>query len=187
MIVFVTGGIGAGKSTATRILSELGAETARADDFVHELLNRAEIQHEVASALGIPDASDRAAIAEIVFRDEQKRKTLEAIIHPRVAAEVRHRVAGMTTPLVYEVPLVPTPSQHDLVIVIDAPMALRMQRLVARGMSESDAQRRMAAQPSPEDYRRQADYVVDNSGSESALRARLNGIWEDVRRDARQL
>lgn len=184
MIVFVTGGIGAGKSTALRILSELGADTARADDIVHELLTRAEVQREVATELGIPDATDRAAIAEIVFRDERKRKALEAIIHPRVADMVRQRVAGSQQPLVYEVPLIPTPTAGDVVIVIETPLEIRVRRLVERGMSESDARLRIAAQPSSDAYRQRADYVIENDGDDVALRAALVAIWEDVRRDA---
>lgn len=184
MIVFVTGGIGAGKSTALRILSELGAETARADDIVHELLATVAVQHEVAKVLGVPDATDRSAIAEIVFRDERKRKALESIIHPRVAEEVRQRTTLAQGPLVYEVPLLPTPAAGDVVLVIEAPIELRLQRLMARGMSESDARLRMAAQPSADAYRELATHVVENVGDESRMRSALTAIWEDVRRDA---
>ena len=182
MIVFVTGGIGSGKSTALQILAELGAHTERADDIVHELLSRPDVQHEVASVLGIPDASDRAAIAEIVFRDPAKRFALEKIIHPRVAQEIKARSDGHFQPLVYEVPLLPNPGEGDLVIVIDTPDELRLQRLLDRGMSEDDARRRMAAQPPREAYLERADMVVPNSGDETALRAELTTIWEGLRR-----
>lgn len=184
MIVFVTGGIGAGKSTALGILSDFGADTARADDIVHDLLTRPDVQREVATELGIPDSSDRAAIAEIVFRDERKRKALEAIIHPLVAKEMRQRVVHGAQPLVYEVPLMPTPAAGDIVIAIETPLEIRVNRLVERGMSESDARLRIAAQPTAEEYRERADYVIENGGDAVALRAALQAIWEDVRRGA---
>ena len=182
MIVFVTGGIGAGKSTALHIFADLGAHTERADDIVHQLLAQSDVQQEVASLLGIPDASDRAAIAEIVFGDASKRTALEAIIHPRVAREVMLRAAGSSEPLVYEVPLLPNPGEGDLVIVIDAPDAIRLQRLVERGMSDENAKRRMAAQPPREAYLERADIVVPNIADEAKLRADLTTIWEGLRR-----
>lgn len=184
MIVYVTGGIGSGKSTALRLLAAHGARVERADDIVHELLAQPAVQREVAEALGVPDAADRQAIAEVVFKDELKLRTLEGILHPRVGQEVRRRAAASSEPLVFEVPLLPTPAPGDLVVTIDAPDDVRMSRLLSRGMTTEDAERRMALQPSRAAYRERATVIIDNSGSEADLEAALSSVWKDVLRGA---
>jgi len=182
MIVYVTGGIGSGKSTAVQILAELGAHVERADAIVHELLGRAEVRQEIAERLGIPVDADRAAIATIVFADAEKLRTLESILHPKVRTEVGAMVARLSPgePLVYEIPLLPSPTEGDVVVVIDASDDLRLERLVARGMSPADARRRMSLQPSREEYLDCADVVVANTGSELELRDALRAVWEGV-------
>jgi dephospho-CoA kinase len=182
MIVYVTGGIGSGKSTAVQILADFGAHVERADAIVHELLGRSEVRQEIADRLDIPVDADRAAIATIVFADAEKLRTLESILHPKVRTEVGARVARLSPgePLVYEIPLLPSPAEGDVVVVIDASDDLRFERLVARGMTPADARRRMSLQPAREEYQDCADVVVANTGSEAELRDALRAVWEGV-------
>jgi dephospho-CoA kinase len=68
-------------------------------------------------------------------------------------------------------------SGYDVVVIVEAPEAVRLERLVGRGMAEADARRRMAAQASDEERRRVADVVLDNSGSEADLEAQIDSLW----------
>ncbi len=98
LIVGLTGGIATGKSTVSRRFAELGAEVIDADLIAREIVEPgepalAEIRRQFGS--GVIDESgrlDRAALAEIIFRDEKARKALEAIIHPRVRGRMRSRI-----------------------------------------------------------------------------------------------
>jgi dephospho-CoA kinase len=126
---------------------------------------------------------DRAALAGIVFADPQALAQLNAITHPLIAQRSAALLAAAPheAVLVYEIPLLAESGragEWELVVVVDAPDELRVERLVARGLSEADARSRMAAQADRESRLALADVVVDNSAGPDELAAAVDSLWE---------
>jgi dephospho-CoA kinase len=192
ILVGLTGGIGAGKSTVSELLADRGAVVVDADAIVRELqAPGGEIVTRLAERFGdgvlAPDGSlDRAAVASIVFSDEQALKDLNAIVHPAVRDEMARRVAAERDTdhvVVLDIPLLAENPRTDLaaVIVVDVPVDVAVARLVgARGMDEADARARIAKQASREDRLAIATHVVDNSGDLDALARRVDEVWADL-------
>ena len=174
--VVLTGGIGSGKSEVERLLSVRGARVIDSDALAREVVEPgtpglaavlAEFGPGVRSADG---RLDRAALAGMVFADPAARARLEAIVHPLVAArtaELEAAAEAADVPvLVVSHPLVADRAHvgdADLVVVVDAPDEVRLDRLVrVRGMTEGDARARMAAQASRSQRLAIADVVLDN-------------------------
>ena len=194
--VVLTGGIGSGKSEVGRLLAGFGAYVVDADE-----LARAVVQPgtpglaAVAASFGprviAPDGRlNRPELAAIVFGQPERLAALEAIVHPLVEALARSRLAaGASAPVVvYEVPLlgrVPEfPGEaHDsapLVVVVDTPDAIRVERLRDRGLSDEQISARMAAQPSRETWISAADRLVDNGGDLDHLKVQVEGLWREL-------
>jgi dephospho-CoA kinase len=139
---------------------------------------------EVAGADG---ELDRQALGRRVFADEAARRRLEAIIHPRVRARARQIEAscGSDAVVVHDIALLAETGQasdFDVVVVVDAPDDVQLQRLTrTRGLSEPDARARMAAQASREQRRAVADEVVDNSGDLALLDEKVDALWQRLR------
>lgn len=190
LLVGLTGGIGSGKSTVARTLADRGATVIDADVLAREVVEPgtpgfdAVVARFGASVVGPDGRLDRPALAELVFDDDGARADLNGIIHPLVASETQRRVAA-TPPgsvVVMDVPLLVEAARggYDLVVVVEAPAAVREERLVARGMDRDDARRRMATQASDADRRAMADVVLDNSGSEDDLLRQVDDLWADL-------
>lgn len=193
-LVGLTGGIASGKSTVTKIFSELGATLLDADLIAREVVEPgtpalhaiAERFPRVVSADG---TLDRAALGARVFSDSTERLALNAIIHPRIAeafAAKTQALAGAGTKLViYDAPLLVENRIHermDEVIVVHVPRPVQLQRLIARdGLSAEQAEARLAAQMPLDDKLRVATHVIDNSGSPEATRAQVVALWEKLR------
>jgi dephospho-CoA kinase len=191
--VGLTGGIGSGKSEVERLLAGHGAVVVDSDRLAREVVEPGTPGFaDVVAAFGPevvgPDGRlDRAALAARVFTDEQARERLEAIVHPLVAAADAAVTAGAPagSVVVHSVPLLVEnglADRYDVVVVVDAPEEVRLERLVrVRGMSEEDARRRMAAQASREERLSAADHVVVNDGTLEDLRDRVAELWEHLR------
>ena len=127
---------------------------------------------------------DRPKLAALVFDDAAARADLNAIVHPRVAAETARRIAAapLDAVVVLDVPLLveAARSGYDAVVIVEAPEAVRLERLVGRGMSPDDARRRMEAQASDADRRRVADVILDNAGSEEDLERQVDALWAQL-------
>lgn len=188
--VGLTGGIAAGKSAVARRLVELGAVLIDADAIARAVLEPGTPGlAEVVAAFGpgiLDDAGalDRPALGALVFADESKRQVLNSIVHPRVRAEaerLRAAAAGDAV-VVQDIPLLVESGQagnFDVVLVVAAPQAERLRRMVEdRGMAEADARARIAAQATDEQRAAVADVVINNSGTLEELRQRVNEIWE---------
>jgi dephospho-CoA kinase len=194
----LTGGIGSGKSEASRRLAAHGAVIIDAD-----IAARAVVElgtpglTRVAEAFGAdvlgPDgALDRDRLGAIVFRDPASRATLNAIIHPlvgewmRAAERAAVDAARGDVVIVHDVPLLAEnrrAADFDLVIVVDVPPDLQLERLVSqRGMTPEQARARMAAQASREQRLAVADVVIDNSGSLDDLDRRVAEVWAGLTR-----
>ncbi|QSB03940.1 dephospho-CoA kinase [Natronoglycomyces albus] len=188
--VGLTGGIGAGKSTVATILAEFGAFVVDADRLAHEVVAPGSdglakvIRHFGRGILTEEGSLDRKALAQRVFGDDVARAQLEAIIHPLVRERANELVQRQSedTIVVEDIPLLvetrSAPHFH-LVIDVEAPHVLRLQRLAERGMAAEDAQRRINAQASDRQRREACDVVIENSGDVDHLRAELRRLWTE--------
>lgn len=189
--VGLTGGIGAGKSTAARELERLGAVVIDADDVARAVVEPgtpglAAVVAEFGPGVLRADGSlDRPALARIVFGDDGARSRLEAITHPLVADESARRVraAGERAIVVHDVPLIVEKGlagRYDVVVVVGASEEVRMARLIAqRGMTPEDARARIRAQADDGARRAVADVWLDNSGTEEDLREAVRRLWRE--------
>ncbi len=187
----LTGGIGAGKSTVSRRLSDLGAIILDADLMAREVVEPgtsglAEIVETFGKKILTEDARlNRPALGQIVFADDEKLARLNQIVHPRVAARMEEIVqaAPDDAVLVHDVPLLaenPNRASYDLVMLVFAPQEERIRRLVEdRGMAKKDAKARIKAQASDEERAAIADVVLDNSGSLAATLAQVDACWRN--------
>jgi dephospho-CoA kinase len=202
LLVGLTGGIGAGKSTVSALLAELGAVVIDADQVARDLqAPGSPVLDRMADRFGrhilCDDGSlDRAAVAAIVFGDSDAARAaladLNAITHPAIQEEIRRRIDACRDQddvVVLDHPLLGEHPRDDLAatIVVDVPVEVAVARLVAhRGMDETDARNRVASQISRDERLAAATHVVDNSGDIDALRRDVADLWRDLvaRRDA---
>jgi len=190
LIVGLTGGIAAGKSAVARQFAALGVPVHDADLAAREVIapGSAGLQEIVEyfgpGALDATGSLDRGAMRERVFADPAARRALESIIHPRVREWLLDRVqATIASYGVLAIPLLvehlPDYSWIDRILVIDAPEAVRVERLMARDRIDADLARRMLAQQVGRAERLAvADDVLDNSGGEAALAAKVAALHE---------
>lgn len=190
--VGLTGGIGSGKSEVSRRLAARGAVVVDADKIAKEVVEPgtpglAEIVEAFGEDVLRPDGTlDRERLGAIVFADAEKLKVLNGIVHPKVGerSERLQREAPDDAVVVYDVPLLAENNLaplYDVVIVVDTPDEVRLERLLRyRGMPEADARARIAAQASREDRLRIADIVIRNEGSLDDLEAQIDKIWQDL-------
>ncbi|HET8656643.1 MAG TPA: dephospho-CoA kinase [Longimicrobiaceae bacterium] len=196
--VGLTGNIASGKSAVARVWRELGATVVDADELARRAVEPGTpALRRIAGRWGgavLDEAGrlDRGALREIVFRDGDARRELEAIVHPEVAAlrdeafraaAVRgERVVVAEIPLLFEAGLA---GDFDVIVLVDAPEAARRERIVRdRGLAPDDAERMIRAQMPAEQKRARADYVIENAGSEEALRAGAARVWRLLRERA---
>jgi dephospho-CoA kinase len=186
----LTGGIGSGKSTVSRLLAERGAVIVDADAIAREVVERgtpglAAVVGTFGDAILTADgALDRPALAAIVFADPEARKKLDAIVHPLVRAGAME-IASAAPPdavVVHDVPLLAETGQkhsYDLVVVVEVDAGTRVARLVQRGLTAEDARARMAAQATDEQRRAIADVVLDNNGTPEQLAEQVERFWSE--------
>ena len=192
--VGLTGGIGAGKSEVSRRLAAQGAVVIDADTIAHEVVGPGTPGlAEVAAAFGteVLDGGgqlDRARLGDLVFADPQLRSKLNAIVHPLVAARMRELedAAPPGAIVVHDVPLIAENNlagSYDLVVVVDVPPRIQLDRLIRhRGLSRDQARARIAAQAAREQRLAIASMVVDNSGSLAELDRQVGELWAELRR-----
>ena len=188
----LTGGIASGKSTASKILRELGADVVDADQLAREAVAPGgPALRAVAQAFGrdVLDASghlNRKYLAALVFADPAKRRALEAIVHPRVraacASRRRELEAQGRAAAVYDVPLLfekNLEGEFDVTVAIACRPETQKARLMARdGLSEAEADARIAAQLPMAEKARRADVTIMNDGSLEDLRERVAEFWK---------
>ncbi|MHA7262396.1 dephospho-CoA kinase [Arthrobacter sp. TMN-37] len=189
--VGLTGGIAAGKSLAAGRLRALGAVVIDADALAREVVEPgseglAEVLGAFGAHLAAADGSlDRRALGDIIFADSGARERLNAILHPRIRALAAARTAAAPAGavVVEDLPLLVETGQvarFHLVVVIDAPEARRVDRMVRlRGMSPEAALSRIRAQLGSEERNAAADVVIGNAGREADTLAHLDALWQD--------
>ena len=191
-LIALTGGIASGKSTIARRLAEHGAVVVDADQIVRDVQAvGSPVLAQIADAFGDEvlhndGALNRAALGARVFGDADALQRLNHIVHPAVRAESQRQfdAAFAVDPLavvVYDVPLLKEARSEDpwdLIVVADAPAALRARRLVdLRGMTADDAQARISAQASDAERREIADVVIDTSGDLEQTEQQVDALW----------
>jgi dephospho-CoA kinase len=193
VLIGLTGGIGAGKSTVSALLAARGAEVIDADAITRDLQQpgtavfEAMVERFGSGIVAADGTLDRQAVADLVFADPDALADLGGIVHPAVGAEIANRLAelaGTDAIVVLDVPLLVESGRDDLValVVVDVDPEVAVARLVAqRGMREDDARSRMANQASRPDRLAKADIVIDNSGSPDDLEARVAEVWSHLR------
>ncbi len=191
LAVGLTGGIGSGKSTVADLLVERGAVLIDADRIAREVVAPdgpafQPLVDRFGPGILTPEGIlDRSALAALTFPDPEALKALNAITHPAIGAVMTERRAAAENSddvVVFDVPLM-KPEHRELlglalVIVVDCPTETALNRLVdQRGFSRADAEARMAAQPSREERREGADFVIDNASDLAHLRAEVDRVW----------
>ena len=198
-VLGLTGGMGAGKSTVARFLAAHGAHVVDADQVAREVVEpgtppldaiAAEFGDEVLTGEG---TLDRAAMAGIVFSDQERLQALEAITHPAIRERItelllEHLAAEESEPtqrvVVLDHPLLIESGLADdlpVVVVVTAPIELRVQRLAqGRGIDPDDARARMQAQADDDARLAVATHVVRNDGDEDDLRDRVASLWHEL-------
>ncbi|MDE3206399.1 MAG: dephospho-CoA kinase [Acidobacteriota bacterium] len=191
LLVGLTGGIGSGKSTVAAGLAARGAAVVDADAISREIMEpggRAYgpvIERFGPSIVGSDGRIDRAALAGVAFADPEALKALNGLTHPaigEVMAERTEAAAATSSIVVLDIPLLNIATRERFsfgaIIVVDTPVDLAVQRLIAhRGFTEEDARARVAAQMSRQERRQLADLVLDNSGDRAALEAEVDRAW----------
>ena len=199
IVAGLTGGIATGKSTVSNFLSDAGARIIDADKIAREVVEQGtpaydEIRAFFGDEILMPNGDiDRERLGDIIFNDSDKKKRLDAIVHPRVfersaalIAEIAAREPGAV--VILDIPLLLEANMdRDLaeVIVVYVPEALQLQRLMARdGIDEKAAMARIRSQMPIEEKRKRATRVIDNSGSRSACRQQALKALDRLRQKA---
>ncbi|MGR4009887.1 dephospho-CoA kinase [Leucobacter sp. 1207-22] len=203
-LIALTGGIASGKSTIRERFSELGAVVIDADQLAREAVaagspGLGKIATEFGA--GVLDAAsgslNRSALGERVFGDADALAKLNAIVHPEVRRLAAARIAAAIEAdpyavVVYEIPLLvesghgmatdDAPATWDHVVVAEAPTELRAERLrLLRGLSQEEADKRIASQATDAERRAVADTVIDTSGSLQDTIEQVDALWNTLR------
>ncbi|MBA3317389.1 MAG: dephospho-CoA kinase [Gemmatimonadales bacterium] len=189
--VGLTGNIAAGKSAVVELFRRWGATVIDADQIVRELQAlggpvlreiTGRFGHRVLSADG---SLDRAALRRLVLADPEALAALNRIVHPAVHARRAELMAAARARgdhlVVSDIPLLfeaSDPSEFDVVVLVDAPEAVRLTRLVVeRGLDQDEARRMIEAQMPAADKRARSDFVIENGGDLAQLELAARAVW----------
>ena len=188
MRVGLTGGVGSGKSTVSARLAEHGAIVIDADAIAREVVEpgspglAAVVERFGGDVLTAEGTLDRAKLASIVFNDDQARTDLNGILHPLIGLRTIEALSAAPEGaiVVQDIPLLVEgnlAAGFDVVVVVLADEATRLDRLEKRGMPEADARARIAAQATDEQRRAVADEIVMNDGTLDELHSAVDALW----------
>lgn len=192
----LTGGMGTGKGTVAAIFMRLGAYVLDADEISREVVYPGsnawkELKDAFGESILLPDDTvNRRALAEQVFRDEEKRYLLNRIVHPPVREEIMNRIqeadrSGNHPVAVANVPLLFEAGMQDLfdaIIVVTCTAEQQVARCMKRdALSEEEVRRRIACQLPLEEKARRADYVIANDGTLDGTEQQVLRIWEELK------
>ena len=187
--IAITGGIGSGKTTVARMLTPLftvlNCDSINADLLENDLC----IRHQITDAFGEEIYTDRKCnknlLADVIFSDVEKKRILEAIMHPRILQRIDTYIADSIEDIVFvEVPLlfeVEWQQYFDFSVLVISDYNTTMKRLLLRGMEEEEVKKRLLNQMDPEEKIILADYVIENNGTMEELHEKVLKLVEVVR------
>ena len=189
ILVGLTGGIGSGKSTVSKMLTDRGAIIIDGDAIARELQRSGTpvfnaMVDRFGDVIGADGELDRAKIASIVFSDTEALADLNKIVHPAIGIEILRRIKELQNTdaiAVLDFPLLAESPRKGLsgVIVVDVDPLIAIERVVRdRGMKVEDVQARIDRQASRADRVAIADLVVDNSGTFQELQVQIESVWK---------
>lgn len=187
-VLGITGGIGAGKSTVSRLFQDLGADVVDADKIAHEILEpQGAAFSDVIAAFGkgIQNEKgeiDRKSLAALVFHDAAALERLNSLTHPHVFAVMQQKIRDAKADLIcLDVPLLfsaPFPIPYDASLAVVAPREVRIARVMQRsGLTREQVTDRIDQQITDADMRKMADYVIENDGDLAALFPKVEKIY----------
>lgn len=197
-IYALTGTIGSGKSSVSKLLKEHGARILCADEFAHEVVRFGspalqELKEEFGSKILQPDGSlNRAALSEIVFHSGEKKKTLESILHPAIRSRYVEELLNILecdsppSVVIYDVPLLFEAAvprlEFEGVIVVSAPRSLCIERVLKRDPTRNleQVEKILDSQWPIEKKEELADFVISNSGGIEELEPQVDLLWEKL-------
>ncbi len=193
-IIGLTGGLKTGKSTVARLFKDKGVEVIDADQIAHQIIQSGKKGfRKVIKIFGkdilTKGEIDRRKLAQIVFNDSKALKALELVIHPLVSQEIKAKIRQLRkvnsnqkvfldVPLLFEAGL---DRLVDFTIVVKSNRALQLKRAIQDlKITSQQAKKRIQAQMPLKKKIQWADCVIDNNGSMSNLRKKVNRIWQKV-------
>ncbi len=188
LVVALTGGIGSGKSTVGQIFEDLGAVVTDSDQLARNVVERGTTGFDQIVAVFGDEVLkngdlDRAALAEVIFKDPSKRTELEQITHPLIRRAFAKIVetAKNDSIVINQIPLL-VESKHDYkfdhVITISATEEVRIQRLLMRGLNLTQIKQRIGAQSTDAQREAISDTVISNEKDHSELLLEVEKVWE---------
>ncbi len=193
--VVLTGGIATGKSSVATLLADAGFDIIDADTIAHTVLN-SHILETVAlfgNDMVVDGKVDRKRLGNIVFSDQKAKKQLEQLVHPIIHQEIinqatqlenQNRTYFVDIPLFFETRRYP----FSRVIVVYAPQTIQLERLIKRnGLSHEEAMRRINAQLPIEEKKKEATYLIDNSGDTKQLSQEVTKVMKEIHHDSHQI
>lgn len=191
LIVGLTGNAASGKSSVAQLMAARGATIVDADVLARIAVEpgsaglKAIVAHWGAGILQADGTLDRAAMRHRVFANQKEREALNAIVHPAVARLREHAIAAARSrgarivvcdiPLLFENDLA---RDYDVIVLVDAPEATRLERLTSRrGLARDDALRLIAAQMPSDRKRSHADFIIENDSDQRTLSRRVDTVW----------
>ena len=197
LIVGLTGGMGVGKSTVAQLLSEKGAKVIDVDALGRQIIEAggsavSDVIRRFGPAVASGDGGiNRAALAEIVFGDEEQLTALEEISHPAIndlLDQTVEEIQSRDSIVVYDMAVLvesrlgcDTQHPYEVEVVVEAPMSDRLERLKnQRGIAESDALARIELQASDEERRAAAQFIIANGGDLGSLADATIELWDQL-------
>jgi len=198
LIVGLTGGISSGKSTVLKIFKNFGCKTVDADEIAHQLTTPGtKVLREIVRKFGQEVLNkkgtlNRKRLAEAIFRDRQKRKSLNAIMHPKIIAEMKKRIKGVQKltaqsrrkivlvdmPLLFEAKL---EYLVDKIILVYVPQKIQIERLQRDdNLTLKEARARISAQIPLYKKKKYANYVINGELDSISLRKQVESVWKEL-------
>jgi len=190
MIIGLTGNYGMGKSTVLKMFASLGAHVIDSDKIVEKLLESADILRDIEAIFGKDVFAPtgkllKERVSDIIFTDDEKRKRLEALLHPLVFKEIERLLEGKKGVIVIEVPLLFEGGFKDRfhkTITVFTTEEEALKRLSAMGIKREDALKRLSCQMPISEKIKQSDFVIDNSSGIEDTYLKVRAIYEEIKR-----
>lgn len=188
----ITGGSGSGKTTVSQMLAALGVEIIDTDKIAHEVVRKgSDCLKELSDAFGneiiLPDGSlDRKKLASIAFNNKEKTVLLSRITHKYIKSETMRRIAASTADLigVDGAVIIGSPIEPlcEKIVFVTADRDIRLTRIKARdNLTDTEAKKRLDAQPDEEFYAANSYYIINNSGSAEGLTEQVQALYNKLR------